>query len=586
MTRPARLLLSLGLSLGLASCSGGGDAAPTGDGAGTDENGFPRDTLVIAEGSDFNVMMSVVSQSVSDAAVIENIYLKTTDYEFDCGIKYKPGLAKSWEWNDDGTVITMHLRDDIQWQDGTPVTAADLAFTMALIEDPKVASPRVSSIEYLVEGKRPLVIDDHTVEWHFTHAYDRVTQLAHVSSNEVLPKHLLESADRASLRGHEFNASPVVNGRWKLAKWERGERVVLEPNEKWTGGEDTKPKLKRVIFRVLPEYATRLVELETGGIDLMQAIQPADADKLAKEHPEIKLVRRGWRSMEYVGWNSLDPEDYAKKLEAAGGDGRQVDLKTVKPHPLFGDKAVRQALAKAVDVDKIMNDLLKSQVTGELYARRATGTVTPALCDAYNDDVQPIAFDPAVAREELGKLGWKDSNGDGILDKGGKDFRFTLQTNTENPRRNKAAVIVQAQLEDAGIAVDIERIEFNKFIENHRKKSFDATLGGWSAGLFLDPTTIWHSGPEYEFNFVSYDNPEADALMEKGLREPDPEKANAIWRELQGIIYEDQPYLFLYWMDEIVGIHERFEDTTINVQSPYYDLHEWWVPADKVKYKR
>ena len=572
-------------ALGLGACSGG-DTATSGASEGASADAFPRDTLVIAEGSDFNSMMSVVAQSASDSAVIENIYLKTTDYDFDCGIKFKPALAKSWEWNDDGTVITMHLRDDITWQDGEPVTSADLAFTMALIEDPKVASPRVSSIENLVEGKRPLVIDDYTVEWHFTRAYDRVTQLSHVSSNEVLPKHILEKEDRGSLRGNAFNAAPVVDGRWKLAQWDRGERVVLEPNEKWSGGDDSKPKLKRVIIRVLPEYATRLVELETGGIDLMQSIQPADADKLAKEHPEIKLVRRGWRSMEYVGWNFLDPDDYAVKLEAAGGDGRQVDLTSVKPHPLFGDPAVRKALAKAVDVDKVMGDLLKSQVTGELYGRRSTGTLTPALCDAYNDEVVPLAFDPAVARSELAALGWADTDNNGILDKDGKEFRFKLQTNNENPRRNKAAVIIQAQLKDAGIAVDIERMEFNKFIENHRQKKFDATLGGWSAGLFVDPTTIWHSGPEYEFNFVSYNNPRADELMEAGLNEPDAEKANLIWKELQEVIYEDQPYLFLYWMDEIVGIHERFEDTTINVQSPYYDLHEWWVPADKVKYKR
>jgi len=290
--------------------------------------------------------------------------------------------------------------------------------------------------------------------------------------------------------------------------------------------------------------------------------------------------------MDYIGWNSIDPEDYKKKLDAAGGESRKVDLKTVKPHPLFGDKAVRKALASAVDADKIIDDLLKSEVTGETYGRRSTGTITPELCDVHDESIVPISFDVPKAKAELAKIGWTDSNGDGVLDKGGVDFRFTLQTNTENPRRNKAAVIVQAQLKEVGITVDIERVEFNKFVEKHRRKDFDATLGGWSAGLFVDPSVIWHSGPEYEFNFVSYDNARADELMQQGLREPDPEKSKVIWQELQQVIYEDQPYLFLYWMDEIVGVHERFEDTTVNVQSPYYDLHEWWVPADKVKYKR
>jgi len=572
--------------LALSACSGD-DAAPSDKaGANTSEDGFPRDTLVIAEGSDANVMISAVSQSVTDSAIIENLYYPLADYEFDCGIKYKPAMAKSWEWNDDGTILRMTLRDDIKWADGKPVTAADLAFTMDLVEDPQVASPRTPYIEYLLEGKRPVVIDDTHIEWHFTHAYDRVTQLAHVSAVKPSPKHILEGEDRGSLRGNSFNTQPVVNGRWKIGAWDRGERIVLEPNEAWSGSAEESPKLKRVIFRVLPEYATRLVELETGGIDLMQAIQIPDADKLRTTHPEIKLVRRGWRAMDYIGWNSIDPEDYKKKLDAAGGESRKVDLKTVKPHPLFGDKAVRKALASAVDADKIIDDLLKSEVTGETYGRRSTGTITPELCDVHDESIVPISFDVPKAKAELAKIGWTDSNGDGVLDKGGVDFRFTLQTNTENPRRNKAAVIVQAQLKEVGITVDIERVEFNKFVEKHRRKDFDATLGGWSAGLFVDPSVIWHSGPEYEFNFVSYDNARADELMQQGLREPDPEKSKVIWQELQQVIYEDQPYLFLYWMDEIVGVHERFEDTTVNVQSPYYDLHEWWVPADKVKYKR
>ena len=143
--------------------------------------------------------------------------------------------------------------------------------------------------------------------------------------------------------------------------------------------------------------------------------------------------------------------------------------------------------------------------------------------------------------------------------------------------------IVAVQAVAQGKHVDIET---NLFFEHHRKKDFDAMIGGWSAGLFIDPTVIWHSGPEYEFNFVSYNNPEADALMEKGMREPDKEKAAVIWKDLQAMIYEDQPYTFLYWIDEIIGVHERFKDTKIDVSSPFGDLYKWWVPADEVKYKR
>ncbi len=246
---------------------------------------------------------------------------------------------------------------------------------------------------------------------------------------------------------------------------------------------------------------------------------------------------------------------------------------------------MRRALTKAIDIDKLIDDLLTGE-DGTKYAKPAVSTISPELCNAHANEVERLPFDPAAAKAELAALGWTDSNGDGVIDKDGKEFSFTLQTNSENQRRAKTAVIVQAQLKEIGVDMQIERIEFNTFSEKHRKKDFDATLGGWSAGLFIDPTVIWHSGIDYQFNFTSYDNPEVDALMEKGLKEPDSAKANVIWKEMQARIYEDQPYTFLFWRDDIVAVHGRFENETVNILSPYKDLHKWDVPADKVKYKR
>lgn len=565
--------------LTMLSCSGstpGPDAQPQGD-------GYPRDTLVIAYQSDADSLLSVVSQSAADGEIINNINYPIIDSEFDCELTPRPALAKSWEWNEDGTVLSMELRDDITWSDGTKVTAQDIAFTMELVADPVVASPRISYIQNMQSDARPQVIDDTHIEWHFTHAYDQTTQLSHAAVLHPVPRHVLADADRATLRGHSFNTSPVINGRWSLAKWERGERIVLEPNPNWSGPEEERPKLRRVIFRVLPEYATRLVELETGGVDLMPGIYVSDADRLAQEHPEIRLVRRGWRSMDYVAWNQIDSADYKAKL-AALGEGETIDLDGVARHPIFGDRDVRRALAKAINVDKLIADLLTSEATGEAYGRPAVGTITPELCNVHNDDIQRIAFNIAEARADLQALGWSDSDGDGILDKDGIKMSFTLMTNSGNKRRANASVIIQATLKEAGIEVNLETLESNTFFERLRKKDYEAALSGWSAGLFVDPSTIWSSGPEYEFNFVTYKNERVDELIQQGLRTPDPAVAAPIWQEMQQLIYEDQPYAFLYWMDEIVGVHERFQDTKINVSGSLNDLHTWHVPADQVRY--
>jgi peptide/nickel transport system substrate-binding protein len=543
-------------------------------------DGVPRDTLVRADLADANNMIYIVGESLSDSEMISFLNVGGFDSDFDCEVKLKPQFYKSWSFSDDGLVVRIETDPSFSWYDGKPVTAEDMAFTFELVADPVVASPRLNQTEHMVPGKAPLVIDSTHLEFHFTHVFDRNTMLLHTDEVPV-PKHLLENADRASLRGHDINSKdPMENGPFKMVKWDRGQQVVLEANEKYGGPH--KPKIKRIITRVIPEYATRLLELETGGIDMMDGLTIADVDRLKRDHPEIAFYRRGWRLQDYIAWNQLDQADY-KRIAAATPKGQQIDLSTVKPNALFGDKKVRQALAYAVDMQKIIADILTSE-TGEAFARPAIGTISPSLCNAYNDQVKPLPFDREKAKQLLAEAGWKDTNGDGVVDKDGKKFSFTLTTNSGNARRNKASIIIQAQLKEIGVEVNLEQIEGNTFFERLRKKDFEASLSGWSASLILDPTDMWHSGSQYQFNFTSYSNPDVDKLIDQGMAEPDPAKSNAIWRELQAKIYEDQPYLFMYWWDDSVAIHQRFKDVDPNILSAVFGYWNWWVPADEVKY--
>ncbi len=547
--------------LGLMACSGGATADKAAEGDGKREGWNTRDTLVIGYQSDIGNLISIVNETAADSYIVQSVTYPTMDGNFDCSLKKLPGIATSWDWNDDGTVLSMELRDDITWADGTPVTPQDIEFTYDLVADPKVASARISFIEHLKEGHRPKIIDNTHIEWHFTQAYDRDTQISHVTL-PVIPKHVFADADRASLRGHDKANAPLASGPWALSKWEPNERIVLEPNYNFTGPEHHRPQLNRVIFRIIPEYSTRLIELESGKIDMMEAVLVADADKLRDEHPEINLVRRGWRSNDYIAWN-LNNE-------------------------LFKDKKVRQAIAKAADIQAMIDKVLTSK-TGESFARPSVSTITPALCGVHNDEIQVMSHDMAEAKKMLASAGWRDSDGDGVLDKGGEKFEFTLSTNTGNKRRADIAVLFQGQMKALGIVVNIEKTESNSFFENLRKRDYDAALAGWSAGLFIDPTDLWHCDTDdkrYEFNFTSYCNPEVDALIAKGLATPNPKDAAPIWKELQAKVYDDQPYLFLWWMDEIVAINDRFENTTIDILSPLNRLHEWEVPEDKVKYTR
>ncbi|MEO0604762.1 MAG: ABC transporter substrate-binding protein, partial [Myxococcota bacterium] len=158
-----------------------------------------------------------------------------------------------------------------------------------------------------------------------------------------------------------------------------------------------------------------------------------------------------------------------------------------------------------------------------------------------------------------------------------------------NKRRADIAVLLQAQLKQLGVDVNIEKLESNTFFERLRKHDFEAGLAGWAAGLYVDPSELWKCSTKeepHEFNFTGYCNPEVDALIEKGLQTPDLADSAPIWKEIQAKIFEDQPYLFLWWMDEIVAVHERFEGVQSDVISRIHHLEDWEVPPEKVKYRR
>lgn len=523
-----------------------------------------KDTLVVAAQSDAESFNSVVQQSATDGQYIDNMFRRLTTEDFDCRTIYKPDLAESWEHPEDGLSITFHMAKGQLWSDGQPITAADVAFTYDLIADPAVASPRLDFVDRMKPDARPRVLDDYTVRFEFIEAYDRITQMSHCSMN-LLPKHVLEGHDRGSLRGSDFDKAPVVSGPWRMGKWDKGSSLELVPNEKYTG--PNPPTLARVIFKVVPEYSTRLIELESGAVDAIENIQTMeDIGRIAKDHPELKLYRRGWRFNDYVGWNLLNP--------------------------LFQDKSVRQALTMAINRDKIIADLLTTP-TGEKLGKPSVGTITPELCDYTTEGiVTPFPYDPAKSKEMLAAAGWSDTDGDGILDKEfGKTrrpFRFKLLTNTGNARRAKAVIIIQSNLKDVGIDAQIEMAETNNFFERTRTKDFEAALSGWSAASYVDPTPLWRSdsdGKKREFNFCSYSNPVADELIDRGMRTPKLEDQKPIWQELQRVIYDDQPYTFLYWRDEVVPIHSRFQNVKCDLLAYIRDLNEWTVPESRVKYK-
>ncbi len=532
-----------------------------------------RDTLVIGIPADVSTMVAGFSRSALDVYVNSALTLPPVQTRFEGRLVASPGLARSWSWSDDGLVLHLELRDDNHWSDGQPVTAHDLAFTYDLLADPATASPYVTDLAGLAPGEVQATDDTH-LSLRFATPGPRETRLLQVGIIDPLPRHLLQDIPRDALHDHAFNRQPVLNGPWRLASWEPGQQIVLEPRAEGLGPAEQQPRLDRVVFRVVPEYTTRLVELQTGALDLVTDLRVDDALRLAQDHPSIGLHRRGWRKLCYVGWNMLDPLAWLALNEGLPPEQR-ADPAQAPPHPIFGDPSVRRALGQAIDVERIIQDLYSSPASGERWARPAVSNITPSLTELHASDIEPVGHDPTAARAALDSAGWSDSDGDGVRDRDGQPLQFRLLTRAGSDPRSQVALYLQDDLKAVGAAVDIEQAERASYYQRLSQRDFDAVLGGWSVALFPEPREVWHSAPESHYNFVSYANPRADRLIERSEDADDEAEEAEALRQLQRVIHQDQPYRFLYWSDEIVAAHSRFADVSVDITAPWRDLHRW-----------
>jgi peptide/nickel transport system substrate-binding protein len=255
-------------------------------------------------------------------------------------------------------------------------------------------------------------------------------------------------------------------------------------------------------------------------------------------------------------------------------------------NPLFQDKRVRQAFTHAINREEIVQYVLYG------LGAVATGPFPNHLWYC-NPNVKPLPYDPQKARQILSEAGWKDTNGDGILDRDGKPFKFTLITNSGNDTRRDVGVLVQRQLREIGIDVTFELYEWSVFLKNFvNAKHFDACVLGWSLSVDPDAYEIWHSSQiERGFNFISYQNPEVDRLWEEGRKEYDVEKRKQIYWRIHELIADDQPYTFLYVPLGMAALQKKFQilerdaggkEVLLPIQMEkaglLYDLVKWQVP--------
>jgi peptide/nickel transport system substrate-binding protein len=501
------------------------------------------DSIIMGSIGDISGLIPHITSDGSSHTIGSYIYNGLVRY--DKNLEIEGELAESWDISDDGLKITFHLRQGVLWHDGELFTADDVMYTYKFMIDPN--TPTAYAGDFLMV-KSVEVKDIYTIEV----TYDEPFAPALISwGTWILPKHLMEGKD---LKTTSLATQPIGTGSYKFVEWLAKEKITLEAYDHYFEG---RPYIDKVIYRVIPDSATMFLELKSGGIDYMgleplQYTKQTDSEEFKKGFNKYKYLSNGYT---YLGFNLL--------------------------HDLFKDKRIRQAVSYAINKEAIIKGVLFG------LGQTAIGTYKPGTW-VYNQNVKKYAYHPEKAKTLLEEAGWKDTDDDGILDKDGKLFEFTLITNMGNDVRRKVAEIIQAQLKDIGIKVSIRIYEWATFINEFvNKKKFDAVVLGWSLSQDPDIYDIWHSSKteEGELNFVSFKNKEVDELLIKGRTTFNQEERKKHYDRFQEILAEEAPYAFLYVPEALPAVSSRFQNIEPAPAGITHNFIKWYVPKELQKYK-
>ncbi|MDR1777830.1 MAG: peptide-binding protein [Desulfovibrio sp.] len=470
--------------------------------------------------------------------------LFTAPLRYNGDLLVEPWAAEHFSVEEQGRLLRFTLRKGILWEDGRELTAEDVAFTYRLVIDPATASPYADDFLRVKDFKV-------TGRYSFEVRYEKFFSRAIASwMNPILPKHILEGQN---IRDTPFSRKPTGSGPYRLKTWESGSRIVLSASPDYFMG---RPHIAEIVYRIIPDTASMFMETRAGRLDVMD-LNP----------------------LQYL-WETNSPEwekNFAKYRYLASV---YVFLGFNLAHPFFSDARVRKAISLAINRGEIVRGVLLDQ------GIPAFGPFKPGSW-ACHPGLEPPRQDISAAKELLRQAGFRDSDGDGILEKDGRPFSFTILTNQGNEQRILTAEVIQHELAGIGIDVRIRTVEWAAFIKEFvHKGRFDAIILGWTIPQDPDLYPIWHSSGAKEggLNITRYVNREVDDLLEKARSTPDQAQRAQLYRRFQEILAEEQPYCFLFVPYALPIIQRRFSGIKPALAGIMYNFEDWWVDRVKQRY--
>ena len=489
-------------------------------------------------------------------------------------------------------LITFEIRKEAKWDNGTPVTAKDVEFTFKTIINPAVNDEALKSyydfvndvlfIKTYSENPRKFtivcekkyilaVIASGTTTIIPEYVYDPSKYMEHftfsqmVHEKEKIAKDPNMIAFAKDFNSDKYSRDPKYvsgSGAYHFVSWTTGQRMVLEKKKDWWGNSLTgtncyfDANATKLIYQTINDHTSALVSLKAGNIDVMNDIMPQDFIDLPKSdkfmanydtYTPLQLV------YDYLGFNTANP--------------KLADMKT------------RQALAHLCDVQKMIKDVVYG------LAQQVTGPVSPMDSINYNADVKPYDYNLDEAKAMLADAGWKDSDGDGILDKviDGKKTDFTIDflINSGNDIRKKVALIFQEAARKVGITVNVIQQDWNVYLDNIKKHSFEMYFGAWVMPYGpSDFKQIYYttSALNRGSNYVSFGNVKSDALIDSIREELDETKRARMEKELQVVMHDQCAYVYLWSPKQLIAVSKRFTNVYPSTIFPCY-----WEAGFKAK---
>ncbi|MDA7026618.1 ABC transporter substrate-binding protein [Bacillus sp. CLL-7-23] len=466
-----------------------------------EESKRERDTLIFGRGGDSTSLDPITATEGEAFKVTINLFETLLNYgEQDTTLK--KGLAVKWDASDDGLTYTLKLRKGVKFHDGTDFNAEAVKYNFERwMNGDEEKFPYYGMFGGYKKDKGHVikqikVLDDHKIQF--------VLKRPQAPFLKNLAMTAFGIASPAALKkyGETFRKHPVGTGPYQFVQWKANDRIVIKKNENYWDRE--KPKLKRIIFRVIPENSARLNALKTGEIDLMDGVNPADIERI-KEDKQLKISKRPSMNVGYLGLTT-----------------------NRKP---FDNKLVRQALNHAVDKQAIIDSFYGG------LAEPAKNPLPPSL-EGYHDKIKPYPYDLEKAKQLLKKAGYPNG------------FKMKLWAmpvpRPYMPDGMKIAEVIQSSFEKIGVQAQIVTYDWATYLDKVSKGEADSFLMGWT-GDNGDPDNFIYTLLDKDNiggnNYTYFSHDELHDILIKAQTIPDQKKRNELYQKAQELVHDESPWI-------------------------------------------